>query len=272
MSARDNAALWNIAERAADAARSVIRPHFRNRFLTDDNKDASGYDPVTAADREAEQAIREIIQSQRPEDSILGEEFGHSAGTSGLTWIIDPIDGTRAFVSGTPTWGVLIALADETGPILGVIDQPYISERFRGGLGVADVTGPFGTHPLGVRATTALSDAIVFTTFPEVGTDIEGRAFHSLASQCKLTRYGCDCYAYGLLAAGSIDLVMEAQLNSYDIAAPIAVIEAAGGIVTDWSGGPAHHGGQVLAAANRTLHAQALASIQHFLENDRALT
>ena len=177
--------------------------------------------------------MREVLKHRRPQDGILGEEFGASAGETGLTWVLDPIDGTRGFMSGTPTWGVLIAVGPESGPIFGVIDQPYIRERFSGGLDVAEVVGPSGRQELSVRRCADFSDAVIFTTFPEVGTAEEGAAFHRVAERCKLTRYGMDCYAYALLAAGQIDLVIEAQLHAYDIQAPIAVVEAAGGVVTD---------------------------------------
>lgn len=242
----------------ADAARQVILPHFRTMGLSADNKDASGFDPVTVADRAAERAMRDLLAQHRPMDAILGEEYGERAGSSGLTWVLDPIDGTRGFLSGTPTWGVLIAVSDEGGPILGVIDQPYTGERFVGGLGLAEWSGPLGRHELAVRQTTDLSEAILFSTFPEVGSLEEGAAFRRVAEKALLARYGMDCYAYALLAAGQIDLVIEAGLNAYDIQAPIAVIEAAGGIVTDWQGKPAHLGGRVLAAANRDIHAAAL--------------
>jgi histidinol phosphatase-like enzyme (inositol monophosphatase family) len=176
--------------------------------------------------------------------------------------VLDPIDGTRAFMAGAPTWGVLIAVSDEAGPKFGIVDQPYIGERFCGGFGLSTYSGPMGDRSLGTRATRDLSDAVIMTTFPEVGTPDEMAAFQRVAEKCKLTRYGMDCYAYALIAAGQIDLVIEAGLNAYDIQAPMAVIEAAGGIVTDWNGNPAHDGGQVIAAANAEIHAQALAAIQ----------
>lgn len=248
-----------VAHAMADAARSAILPYFRAHDLATENKlDDQDFDPVTAADREAEQAMRGVLRHMRPHDAIVGEEFGSTAGTSGLTWVLDPIDGTRGFVSGTPTWGVLIAASTEAGPVFGLIDQPYIGERFVGGMEVARMTGPLGEKPLKTRTTQKLSDATVFTTFPEVGTKEEGIAFHRVASQAKLTRYGCDCYAYALVAAGQVDLVIEAGLNAYDIQAPIAVVQAAGGIVTDWSGGPAHNGGRAIAAANTDIHTAAL--------------
>ena len=247
------------AHELADVARIATLLHFRSRDLTAETKEALRFDPVTAADRLSEQRMREVLARRRPQDGILGEEFGIRAGTSGLTWVLDPIDGTRGYLSGTPTWGVLISVRDAEGVLYGIIDQPYIRERFEGGLGRALVVGPMGEVALGVRPARPLSQAILFTTFPEVGTPQEGAAFRRVAAGAKLVRYGTDCYAYALIAAGQIDLVIEAGLQAYDVQAPIAVIEAAGGIVTDWQGRPALDGGQILAAANAKIHAEALA-------------
>lgn len=250
--------LINTAHALADAARAAVLPHFRQAGLVAENKALAGFDPVTAADRAAEQAMRDVLARMRPEDGILGEEMGTTPGSSGLTWVLDPIDGTRAFISGTPTWGVLIAVSDASGPVLGVIDQPYIGERFIGGLGLAESTGPAGPRPLGTRPCAGLAGATLFTTFPEVGSPAERAGFEAVAARVKLVRYGMDCYAYALVAAGQVDLVIEAGLNAYDIQGPIGVIEAAGGIVTDWSGGPAHDGGRAVAAGDRAVHAAAL--------------
>ncbi|SMX37340.1 inositol monophosphatase family protein [Octadecabacter ascidiaceicola] len=250
--------LRDCAHVMADAARAAILPLFRSG-LTSDNKDATGFDPVTEADRAAEQAMRAILADLRPMDGILGEEFGEHDGTSGLQWVLDPIDGTRGFISGTPTWGVLVSVRDASGPLYGLIDQPYIGERFEGGFGHATMTGPLGARALGTKKTASLAEATILTTFPEVGIEDDAIGFQAVAERCKLTRYGMDCYGYALLAAGQVDLVVEAGLSAYDIQAPIAVIEASGGIVTDWRGGPAHEGGRALAAANEELHAQALA-------------
>ncbi|KMK67836.1 histidinol-phosphatase [Puniceibacterium sp. IMCC21224] len=258
----DHPTVLACARELADAARAVILPHFRSATLMAENKLTTGFDPVTVADRAAEQAMRDCLERLRPQDGILGEEFGPKSGQSGLTWVLDPIDGTRGFMSGTPTWGVLIALSDETGPKLGVIDQPYIGERFTGGLGVAQWQGPHGGGALRSRDTRDLGEAVLFTTFPEIGTLDERAAFERVSRQVRLTRYGMDCYAYALLAAGQVDLVIESGLNPYDIHAPIAVIKAAGGLVTNWQGGPAHDGGQVLAAANATIHAKALEALR----------
>lgn len=252
-------ALIAAAHAAADAARQVTLAYFRGSKLGTENKAAIEFDPVTRADREAESAIRAVLQKLRPGDAILGEEAGETPGTTGLTWVLDPIDGTRGFISGTPTWGTLISVRDAQGPVFGIIDQPYIGERFVGGWQQAELQHGGHTVPLSVNSAPSLAEAILFTTYPEVGTKAEAAAFHTLASQVKLTRYGMDCYAYALLAAGTVDLVVEAGLFAYDIQAPIAVIEAAGGIVTDWQGRPAQDGGQILAAAGADLHAAALA-------------
>ena len=262
LSTADRDDLISTAHALADAARAATLRHFRQAGLSAETKDADRFDPVTVADRLSEEHMRAILAERRPQDAILGEEFGRKDGRSGLTWVLDPIDGTRGYLCGTPTWGVLVSVADAQGPIYGIIDQPYIGERFEGGLGLAQVTGPMGHRALATRPARPLSEAIVMTTFPEVGTADEGAAFRRVATRARLTRYGTDCYAYALIAAGMIDLVIEAGLQAYDVQAPIAVIEAAGGIVTDWQGNPCTGGGRVLAAANRAIHAEALALLQ----------
>lgn len=255
----EQAELIATAHDLADAARAATLMHFRSSALSADTKEADRFDPVTVADRLSEERMRAILARRRPQDGLLGEEYGAKAGTTGLTWVLDPIDGTRGYLSGTPTWGVLVSVRDETGPIYGIIDQPYIRERFEGGFGRAEVNGPMGRAPLRVRPPRRLAEAILFSTFPEVGTPDEGAAFRRVAAGAKLVRYGTDCYAYALVAAGTIDLVIEAGLQAYDVQAPIAVITAAGGIVTDWEGNPAHDGGRILAASCPELHAEALA-------------
>lgn len=250
--------LRDVALAAARASAPVTSQYFRNADLAIENKEADGFDPVTLADKAAEQAIRKVLRDLRPDDAILGEEFQTESGTTGLTWVIDPIDGTRGFISGTPNWGTLISVGDENGPILGLIDQPYIGETFLGGPGFAELIRGDARRQMQTRRVADLSQATIFTTFPEIGTEVEARAFHAVARQTKLTRYGMDCYAYGLLAAGQIDLVIETGLQTYDIHAPIAVIQAAGGIVTDWEGQPAHMGGRVVAAGSTELHQLAL--------------
>jgi len=260
----DKERIFEAAHAVADAARRAVLPYFRTDNLGADNKLEGGFDPVTEGDRAAERAMRDVLSELCPEDAVLGEEYGTRPGTSGLTWVLDPIDGTRGFLSGTPTWGVLIALSDETGPVYGLIDQPYIGERFEGGLGRAGLTGPQGSRPLAVRGERPLEECILFSTAPDMGTPDEVAAFDEVARRARLTRYGMDCYGYALIALGQIDLVIEAGLAPYDIHAPIAVIEAAGGIVTDWQGGPAHGGGRVVAAAGRAQHMAALELLSRF--------
>lgn len=250
--------LLGTAAAMADAAREATLLHFRSAALAADNKEVGRFDPVTVADRLAEDRMLAVLAQRRPQDGVSGEERGTRPGRSGLTWHLDPIDGTRAYLCGAPTWGVLIALADAAGPIYGLIDQPFIGERFEGGLGRAEATGPTGARTLRCRPARPLAEAILLSTFPEVGTEAEAAAFRRVAADVRLTRYGLDCYGYALLAAGQVDLVIEAGLQSYDVMAPIAVIEAAGGLLTDWQGRPAHAGGQVIAAANAAVHAAAL--------------
>ena len=254
--------LTAVAHAMADAARTAILPYFRSADLSTDNKLEGGYDPVTQADRAGEAAMRDVLARLRPQDAVLGEEMGRVAGSSGLTWVLDPIDGTRGFVSGTPTWGVLIAVGPEDGPFLGVIDQPYIGERFIGTPLEATLIHAGQSRPIRTRAPRDLAQATVFTTFPEVGSPFEGAAFQAVAQAARLTRYGMDCYAYALVASGQVDLVIEAGLQAYDIQGPLALVQAAGGIVTDWDGGPAHNGGRAIAAANADIHAQALAILR----------
>ena len=250
--------LVTLAQRLADAARQETLRYFRGGGLQTSNKLADGYDPVTIADRAAEQIMRDLIEVERPDDGILGEELGNKASTSGLTWVLDPIDGTRGYISGTPTWGTLVALHDGARVIMGLIDQPYVGERFLGGLGQSSFSGPHGSSTLQTSDIQELAQAKIFTTFPEVGTANEGLAFQAVAQRCQLTRFGMDCYAYALLAVGQVDIVIEAGLEAYDIQGPLGVVEAAGGIVTNWQGGPADQGGQVIAAATPELHAEAL--------------
>ena len=249
-----------VLERLASVAAEAALPHFRTPTLLARNKAGAGdFDPVTEADIAAERAMRAVLAEMRPDDGVLGEEVAPTTGTSGMTWVLDPIDGTRAFISGIPLWGTLVALNAGAGPIAGMISQPYIGERFIGGLGPAVLHRPGEpARPLSVRGCAALKDAILISTFPEIGSSQERAAFETVSARCRLTRYGTDCYGYALLASGQVDLVIEAGLQTYDIQAPQAVVEAAGGIVTAWDGGPAHHGGRVIAAGDRRIHDAAL--------------
>ena len=262
---RDDADISDLADMAhalADIAAAQTLPRFRARELGVEDKGDGVFDPVTAADRAAERAMRAALAERRPRDGILGEEYADAAGESGLTWVIDPIDGTRAFMAGAPTWGTLVSVTDAAGVVFGLIDQPWTRERWWGGRGVpARLRTHAGESALTTRDQTMLARATLCSTFPEIGSTEERAAFARAAGVARIVRYGLDCYAYGLLAAGHVDIVIEAGLKPYDICAPIAVIEAAGGVVTDWDGGPAHGGGRILAAANEALHARARAAL-----------
>ena len=246
------------ANEMADAGRPIALKYFRTNAQSIENKLEQGFDPVTIADKEIELAFRKVLAQRRPDDGVLGEEFEDIASKSGLTWVLDPIDGTRGFISGTPTWGMLIGLYDGTNVVYGMIDQPYTQERFVGGFGMAQLENRDGKSPMKTRACADLGKAVLFSTMPDIGNDIEISAFNRVSAKCKLTRFGMDCYAYGLLAAGQIDLVIEAGLNPYDIQGPLAVVQGAGGIVTNWQGGSAAMGGQVIAASDPRVHAQAM--------------
>jgi histidinol phosphatase-like enzyme (inositol monophosphatase family) len=245
-----------FACRMAELAGRTILPYFRAP-LDVDNKAAArgGFDPVTLADRAAERVIRDEIQRVHPGHGIIGEEHGVTAGADGLTWIIDPIDGTRAFIIGQLHWGVLLALNDGARPVVGVMHQPYTGETFVGSRLGAELRHGGRTTPLRVRKCPRLEDAIVAATDPAMFTvPGERDAFRAVASKARMRRYGGDCYSYSLVAAGFIDLVIESKLKPYDIQPLVPIIEAAGGIVTTWSGGSPDDGGQIIAAGDRELH------------------
>ena len=249
-----------FAHRLADAAGEVIRPYFRKTIEVVD-KSRFGpkpmFDPVTEADRNAETAIRGLIKSEFPADGILGEEHGSEPGSSGRTWIIDPIDGTRAFITGRHTWGTLIALCEGDVPILGIIDQPVLRERFVGFPGTAEVVSLEGTRGLKTRSCGALNTAVVSTTHPwGYFSRSERTAFELVCEKARMSYFGGDCYGYALLAMGFIDVVIEGRLAPWDVAALIPVIENAGGLVTDWSGKPFANGGNVIAAGDARVHAE----------------
>ena len=249
----------NTANAMADAAREAILPLFRSRSLVAENKTFNGFDPVTDADKSAERAMITELKQRRPNDGVFGEEFGELKGDSLYRWVLDPIDGTRAFMAGAPTWGVLISVEKiGKGSIFGIIDQPFIGERFWGGLGIAEYAKQNDKQILKTSNVEEIENAILLSTFPEVGTDTERNAFQKVSQKAKLTRYGLDCYGYALVAMGTADLVIEAGLSSYDISAPACVIEAAGGVVTTWDGKPPFNGGRIVAASNERLHKSAL--------------
>ncbi|MEM6293345.1 MAG: histidinol-phosphatase [Myxococcota bacterium] len=257
------AALVDFAHRLADAARAETLPRFRTA-LEVDNKIAASFDPVTDADREAERVIRALIEAEQPEHGILGEEFGVLRPDASHRWVLDPVDGTRSFICGAPTWTTLIALEQVQEPLVGIIDQPYIGERWCGVPGKTTVTHAGSTRVARTSGCVSLSDARISTTDPRdvaYFTRTESAAFAELASACKLARFSMDAYAYALLAVGQLDLVVESALAHYDYAALAPVVRGAGGVITSWNGGPfdADAGGFLVAAATPELHAQALA-------------
>lgn len=234
-----------LAHRLADAARAVIKPLFRTGLGSERKADRS---PVTEADRAAEEAMRRLIASEFPRDAVHGEEFGASAGNSGRTWVLDPIDGTTAFMAGRPIFGTLIALVQEGWPVLGIIDQPILSERW---VGVTGTPTTFNGTPIRTRPCPSLADAALATTGPHYFDDHDGEHFMALAAKTDHKRMvmGGDCYNYATLAMGQLDIVCEANLKLHDFAALVPVVEGAGGVMCDWNGEPLHAAsdGHVLA-------------------------
>ena len=242
----------------ADAARKETLPRFRVGADVV-NKEASGFDPVTEGDRAAEIAIRAVIEQHFPDHGILGEEHGSVGLDREYVWVIDPIDGTRAFISGVPVWGTLIGLYRNGEAVMGLIDQPFTGERYFADGTVSRYSGPDGSKVLSARPCESLSDAILFTTSPHLFVDGRKARFEAVQEKVRLFRYGCDCYAYALLAAGHIDLVVECGLKPYDVGGLIPVIEQAGGIITTWDGGAAENGGEIIAAGSRKVYDAAMA-------------
>lgn len=241
------------------AAEAETLPRFRSAN-TVSNKLAGGFDPVTKADREAERVIRMLIMERFSDHAIIGEEYGtRTTGESRYQWIIDPIDGTRAFISGLPLWGTLIAFCEHNKPLAGVMAQPFTGEIYLSDSQESWLLHRGEKHQLKTSPNSELQSATLMTTSPVLFAPEKRGPYDRVEAACRLARYGADCYAYCMLASGSIDLVIEADLNVYDIAALIPLIRDAGGLVTDWQGNPDPWGGDVIAAANPEIHAAALA-------------
>ncbi|CAA7612444.1 histidinol-phosphatase [Magnetospirillum sp. SS-4] len=243
-----------LAGRLADAARPVIARYFRSAFSIDDKADNS---PVTIADREVEAAMRAIIAAEQPGHGIFGEEHGRANCDAEWVWVLDPIDGTAAFITGMPSFGTLISLFHHGRPVLGVIDQAVLDERW---LGVAGRPTTLNGVPARVRPCPDLAHAYAFTTAPELFGPDTRPGWDRVAARVKRTRYGADCYAYAMLASGHVDLVVEAGLKPYDFGALAPVIEGAGGVMTEWSGRPLtiQSDGRVCAAGDARVHGEAL--------------
>jgi myo-inositol-1(or 4)-monophosphatase len=247
----------SFVDELATVSGQTILPFFRTA-LAIENKQLGGFDPVTAADRAAEQAMRALIRRTFPDHGIVGEEYGSERADAEYVWALDPIDGTKSFITGMVAWGTLIGLMRFGEPVFGMMHQPFTRERFSGDGMAATYRGPGGERDLHVRACASLDEAILSTTSPLLMKDADRASFRKLERRVKLSRYGGDCYAYCMLAAGLIDLVVETEIKPYDIVAVIPIVTGAGGVVSTWENGPAQAGGRVVVAGDRRIHEAAL--------------
>lgn len=251
----------DFMRRIAGAAAAETLPRFRSQGAVV-NKLSGGFDPVTEADREAERAIRALIGAEFPDHGILGEEHGSENLASRHVWVIDPIDGTRAFISGLPVWGTLVGLTVDGDAVAGLMSQPFTGELFYANADGAFYEGPGGARKLAARKTIKLEDATLFTTTPALFKGDARSRFDLFETKVQLSRYGTDCYAFAMVAAGTVDIVADPGLKPYDIVALIPIIEKAGGVVTTFDGRPAENGGDILAAATPELHEAAMEALR----------
>lgn len=252
----------SFAIELAAAAAEVTLPFFRADNAEENKAGPGAFDPVTEADRGAEAAIRRLIAARYPDHGVIGEEYGEDRPDAEHVWILDPVDGTRAFIAGLPLWTTLIALRIEGRPTVGAIAQPYLGELFLGGTSGARLIRGDQTRPLRVRPCAALTDAVIATTAPEIFTGPELGAWTQVMAAARLARYGCDAYAYAMLALGRIDMVAETGLKIWDWSALIPVVEAAGGEVTDWRGEAVNGDGRILAVGDIRIRDQALVALR----------
>ena len=260
-----NTELTAFAHHLADLAAAAILPHFRRPIAVRNKAGPSSFDPVTAADTAAEKAMRAAIADRFPDHAIVGEEFAATAARAGdrHAWVLDPIDGTKAFIMGYPMWGTLVGLLDGDAPLLGLMHQPFTGERFWSAAGQRSTNwrgGDRSERRLKTRDCARLADAVLTATTPDMfKTGHERDRFAAVSRSVRMTRFGGDCYAYCMLAAGHIDLVVEASLKTVDIIPLIPIIERAGGRVTTWDGGSPLGGGRIIAAGSARVHEQAMA-------------
>jgi myo-inositol-1(or 4)-monophosphatase len=247
----------SFVDQLASVSGETILPFFRTNLAVE-NKKPGGFDPVTAADRAAENAMRALIRKNFPGHGILGEEYGAEHTEAEYVWVLDPIDGTKSFIAGMPAWGTLIGLMRFGEPVFGMMHQPFIGERFSGDGGAACYRGPVGDRDLRVRDCAQLSDALLFTTSPLLMNEADRTIFRRVENAVKLSRYGGDCYAYCMLAAGQIDLVIETEIKPHDIVPLIPIITGAGGVVTTWENEAPQQGGRIVAAGDQRVHEAAL--------------
>jgi myo-inositol-1(or 4)-monophosphatase len=247
-----------FVDRLATVSGEAILPFFRTSLGIENKAGPGKFDPVTAADRAAETAMRTLIRESFPDHGIIGEEFGDERTDAEYCWVLDPIDGTKSFISGMPAWGTLIALMRAGEPVYGMMHQPFTRERFTGDGHAARYRGPAGERALRARRGAVLGDAILMTTSPLLMNEKDRAAFGKVEAAARLSRYGGDCYAYCMLAAGHVDLVIETELKPYDILPLMPIIAGAGGVVTSWEGGSAAGGGRIVAAGDPAVHAAAM--------------
>lgn len=248
-----------FVEDLATVSGTAILPFFRTAIAaTDKSAVGAAFDPVTEADRAAEATMRQMIRRTFPSHGIIGEEYGDERTDAEFVWVLDPIDGTKAFISGLPMWGTLIGLLRNGAPCYGLMHQPFTRERFFGDGGSAVWRGQSGQRELRTRSCASLNEATLSCTSPRMFKDANLEAFERVEREVRLARFGCDCYAYCMLAAGLMDVVIELDLKPYDIVALVPIIEGAGGIVTTWTGEPAAKGGSIVASGDRRLHGKVL--------------
>jgi myo-inositol-1(or 4)-monophosphatase len=248
-----------FVDELAAVSGETIRPFFRSALGVENKSRSGGFDPVTAADRAAETAMRTLIKRTFPEHGIVGEEFDPDHADAEYVWVLDPIDGTKSFICGMPAWGTLIALTRGGEPIYGMMHQPFTREHFSGDGKGASYRGPAGDRILRARTCETLGDAVMLTTSPLLMNNADRQSFERVQDAVRLSRYGGDCYSYCMLAAGHVDLVIETELKPHDVLALIPIVEGSGGIMTTWDNGRPNKGGRIVAAGDPRVHAQAMA-------------
>ena len=251
----------DFIDQLATVSGDTILPFFRTAMAVEDKTPGSAFDPVTEADRAAEAAMRALIKRSFPDHGIVGEEYGAERPDAEYVWTLDPIDGTKSFISGMPAWGTLIGLARLGEPVFGMMHQPFTRERFAGDGAAAWYRGPAGNRALQVRPCENLKDAVLYTTSPRLMNASDRTAFERVEQAARLSRYGGDCYAYCMVAAGHVDLVIETELKPHDVVALVPIVTGAGGVMTTWENGPPQHGGRIIAAGDKRVHAAAMAML-----------
>jgi myo-inositol-1(or 4)-monophosphatase len=251
-----------FVDKLAQVSGDAILPFFRTAMAVEHKPGKGSFDPVTEADRAAEAAMRALIEQTFPDHGIVGEEYGSQHVDAEYVWALDPIDGTKSFISGMPAWGTLIGLARNGEPVFGMMHQPFTRERFTGDGAGANYRGPAGERDLRARPCGSIRDAVLYTTSPRLMNAADRNDFERVEEAVRLSRYGGDCYAYCMVAAGHVDLVIETELKPHDVMALVPIVTGAGGIITTWENGPPQHGGRIVCAGDKRVHAEALKLLQ----------